>query len=92
MKCETCRKTEVSLTSRWERFKYWIMKKLFSQDLIDSNQEKYMQGFGDGYKTAIQHGQEKIKESKELMDQIFKGDTVPNLNDLYGEIKTESEG
>lgn len=74
MKCESCRKENKELTTWWERLKYEVMKRLFSKDLVDFNQEKYMQGFGDGYKTGLKHAQVANRESKDLVERLLDGD------------------
>jgi hypothetical protein len=92
MKCETCRKKNVELTSWWERLKFKVMEKLFSKELIDFNQEKHTQGFGDGYKMGMKHCQEMVQESKKMLDEIYKGDLTPEVDGLYGEVsKTQTK-
>ena len=49
-KCSDCRKKDIELLTRRERFKNWAFNRLFTQDIIDLSQNKYTQGFGDGYK------------------------------------------
>ena len=42
---------------------------MFHEELVDYNQEKYTQGFGDGYKMGFQHGGESLKKfSKDVYD------------------------
>ncbi len=49
MKCQTCRKNDVELLSYYERVKNWLFNQLFKQDIIDLSQDKYTQGFSDGF-------------------------------------------
>ena len=53
-KCTECRKAE-ALDTQWERFTRWVFFRLFPKQIIDINQEKYTQGFGDGYSTGMKH-------------------------------------
>ena len=48
-KCSQCRKTNQELLTRWERFKNWLFNSLFKHDVIDLSQDKYTQGFSDGW-------------------------------------------
>lgn len=63
MKCPDCRKKDIELLSLYERFKSWLFYRLFSQDIADLSQNKYTQGFGDGYIK----GRESEKESLKVM-------------------------
>lgn len=53
-KCEDCRKAE-ELDTPWEKITRWLLFMLFPKCVSDISQEKYTQGFGDGYKTGFQH-------------------------------------
>jgi hypothetical protein len=55
-KCSTCRKAE-ALDTLWEKIRYWFFT-FFHQDILDLSQQKYTQGFADGYKTAFRHASE----------------------------------
>ncbi len=48
VKCQSCRKNDIELLSRWERCKNWLFHKLFPEDIADVAQNKYTQGFVDG--------------------------------------------
>lgn len=62
MICSSCRKTEVENYTWWQRTRSRLFVKLFPTDYVDLSQEKYTQGFSDGYKTGFQHCQNyKIK-------------------------------
>lgn len=56
-KCTNCRKTE-ALDTRWERFSRWVFYRVFPQQIIDLSQEKFTQGFGDGYSKGMKHARE----------------------------------
>ncbi len=51
-KCTNCRQKDIELLTRWERIKDWLFYRLFPKDIADLSQNKYMQGFGDGYRTG----------------------------------------
>lgn len=57
MKCTNCRKAE-ALDTRWDRIKRWLFICLFPQQSIDLSQEKYTQGFGDGYAMGMKHAKQ----------------------------------
>lgn len=60
MKCYDCRLND-ALDTPWERLRRWAFFKLFPHDIINLSQEKYTQGFGDGYKKAWEHAKDVIK-------------------------------
>lgn len=53
MKCHVCREKEAELLTWWERTRYWLFVKvnsaLFTQDYDDLKNDKYTQGFSDGF-------------------------------------------
>ena len=53
MKCTQCRKMNKELNTRWERVKNWIFHRLFPQDIQDLSQDKFTQGFSDGFKKGM---------------------------------------
>lgn len=75
MKCSECRQHDV-LDTRWERIKRWALYKMFPDQVIDFNQERYTQGFGDGYKRGFAHGNE-IKPLMTAEDMIDMYDELP---------------
>ena len=56
MKCTTCRKAEV-LDSRWDKIRIRLFH-IFHNDIVDLSQEKYTQGFSDGYVKGREHQRE----------------------------------
>lgn len=56
-KCTNCRKADV-LDTRWDRIKRWFFYRIFSQQIIDLSQEKFTQGFSDGYVRGMKHAKE----------------------------------
>lgn len=71
MKCQTCRKSELELTTRWDRLKAWTLRKLFSVEAADLSQEKFTQGFGDGYKEGFDRAKE-LEVLQRALDQSMK--------------------
>ncbi len=53
MKCESCRKDDAELTTRWERVRNWLFLRLnhtlFPTDFMDFRSERYTKGYSDGY-------------------------------------------
>lgn len=87
MRCPDCRQKELVLTTRWERFRFWMFRTLFAEEYADLTQEKYTQGFGDGYKVGFQHCKE--RQNKRMSGSIASIQPMPidtgdsNLN-VYG--------
>ncbi len=62
-KCSQCRKMNKELLTVWERFRNWRFRR-FAEDIADLSQDKYTQGFGDGYtrgRQSIQEDEERIR-------------------------------
>lgn len=55
LRCPSCRKYDVELTTWWERLKYSVMMRWFAEEITDYGQDRNLQGFGDGYKIGWQH-------------------------------------
>lgn len=91
-KCNTCRKAEV-LDTRWDKIRIKFFH-LFHKDIVDLSQEKYMQGFGDGYKTGREHE----KEAADKMVAQLVGTPDPELTqfplvvDMDKTVKTNAKG
>lgn len=68
-KCNVCRKND-ALNTRWDRIRYRLFLFLFPKDIIDLSQDKFTQGFGDGYMMGFDHGKSspdlKIQNAKDL--------------------------
>jgi len=76
MKCQTCRDKDIELLSRYERFKNWLFYKMFPEDIADLSQNKYTQGFGDGFaagKKAISYPtiKERLAFAKEAEEKMI---------------------
>lgn len=59
-KCATCRKADV-LDSRWDKIRLFFFH-FFHTDITDLSQDKYTQGFADGYVKGRKHQHEQDKE------------------------------
>ncbi len=70
-KCSQCRENDVELLTRWERFTNWLFYRLFPKDIADLSQDKYTQGFADGYVKGQIHTKESISK---LAKQIYNID------------------
>ncbi len=62
-KCNQCRKNDAELLTRWERFTNWMFYRLFPKDIADLSQDKFTQGFTDGYI----EGQKSMRKSLALV-------------------------
>ena len=67
MKCRDCRKRSREMDTKWERLRNWMFN-WFKDDIIDLTQDKYTQGFGDGYKVGF----EQSREYEENIEKIRK--------------------
>jgi hypothetical protein len=56
-KCTNCRKAE-AMDTVWDRISRWLFYRVFPQQVIDLSQEKYTQGFGDGYAKGFKHAKD----------------------------------
>src|SRR5689334_14838185 len=74
-KCNTCRKAEV-LDSRWDKIRLRFFH-IFHKDIIDLSQDKYTQGFGDGYKVGHTHAVEANKKSLEDHKALMEESAAP---------------
>ena len=63
MKCTNCRAKDIELLTKWERIKDWMFYRLFPKDIVDLSQNKYTQGFGDGYKVGRESERQQLKNS-----------------------------
>lgn len=61
MRCPDCRRKELELTTLWERFRWWVFKTVFADEYTDLGQERFTQGFGDGYKEGFNRATELYK-------------------------------
>ncbi len=58
-KCSTCRKND-ALDTRWDKIRYRLFMFLFPKDIVDLSQDKFTQGFADGYQMGFKHGTESL--------------------------------
>ncbi len=64
-KCLQCRKHTKELDSRWERIRGWFFN-LFHEDILDLSQNKFVQGFGDGYKEGFARANELLEKKMQF--------------------------
>lgn len=65
-RCKTCRKHEV-MDSWDDKLCEWLIYKLFPKTLMDFQQDKYTQGFSDGYVMGRKHANEDYENYKTLL-------------------------
>lgn len=83
-KCSQCRKNDTELLSWWERVKNWLFNHLFPQDIIDLSQDKYTQGFSDGYVKGREVERGGVKKVEDLQKKVAS--KLPEILEL--EIQT----
>lgn len=79
-KCSTCRKNDIELLTRWQRFKNWLFYRLFPEDIIDLSQGKYTQGFSDGYEVGRRHGQ--VQNDAEYKAQKITRESMKEMDKM----------
>lgn len=67
-KCSQCRKLDKELDSWWDRLRLKMFH-VFHKDIVELSQDKYTQGFSDGYKTGRTHQREANEEYLKLLEQ-----------------------
>ena len=70
-KCSQCRKLDAELDTWWDRWRLKMFH-LFHKDIVDLSQDKYTQGFSDGYKTGRVHQREANEEQMKLLSEEIK--------------------
>lgn len=65
-KCSQCRKLDAELDTWWDKVRLWCFYR-FSRDVIDLTQEKYTQGFSDGYRVGYEHANKNITQNREKL-------------------------
>ncbi len=58
--------------SQWDRIRLFFFN-FFHNDIIDLSQDKYTQGFGDGYRTGFLHGSDAEKERVRTKEDLLSG-------------------
>lgn len=68
MKCQTCRTKDVELLTRWERIRNWFFEHVnhtfFADDFDDLKQQKYTQGFSDGFERGVDSERNRIEKEQ----------------------------
>lgn len=62
MKCNNCRQKDIELLTTWERLKDWLFYRLFPKDIVDLSQNKYTQGFSDGFTKGRESERRSVKD------------------------------
>lgn len=68
MRCAQCKKVQKELDSWWDRVRLFLFH-FFHQDIIDLSDDKFQQGFGDGYRAGYQKHE---LESKAMLEMMLK--------------------
>lgn len=55
MRCRDCRKQAKELDSWWDRVRLWFFYK-FKNDIFDLSNDKFTEGYGEGYKAGLEQG------------------------------------
>lgn len=77
MKCPECRKRDIELLTVTERIKNWFFVHLFSEEISDTSQGKFIQGFSDGYTEGRKHE----REAQEKMQKLY-AEVRPKESDI----------
>ncbi len=67
-RCSSCRKTESELLTWWDKIRLFFFN-FHHEDIIDLSQDKFTQGFSDGYKAGMEKAKELQDQRKEDMKQ-----------------------
>ncbi len=78
-KCSVCRKAEEDLDSWWDKVRLFFFH-FFHNDIVDLSQQKYTQGFADGYKVGGEHAVTTPKLAEEVIAEV---NTEENLEYIY---------
>lgn len=70
-KCSQCRKIDAELDTWWDRIRLKAFH-LFHNDIIDLSQDKYTQGFSDGYVKGREHQKETIEAYRDWFAESSK--------------------
>lgn len=70
-KCANC-KSLAAESTWWERTRYWLMFRLFPEDMDNLANEKYTRGFGVGYKQGFQACYNQEKSREEALQEIIR--------------------
>ena len=67
-KCTTCLKNEV-MDTRWDKIKNFLIWRLFPETLKDLLNDRYTQGFSDGYVMGCDH----TKKNQDNFMKMYEG-------------------
>ena len=81
-KCSQCRKQPVQ-DSIWDRIRLFFFS-FFRNDIVDLSQDKFTQGFGDGYQKGFEHGvQAEKSRSKVEIGTLNSEDMVIDTSKVW---------
>jgi len=87
-KCSQCRRASDLLDSRWDKIRLWLFNHLFAADITDLSQDKFTQGFSDGYKAGFARGEEMYEKTNsyryKVGDLVFPQVGDPEINLFAG--------
>ena len=75
-KCSSCRKWDAELDTTWDRIRLKFFH-LFAKDIIDLSQEKFTQGFADGYAMGQKHAE---RDKVEFRADVFNNAVARHLD------------
>lgn len=73
MKCSDCRRLEAEMDTWWDKIRLFFFHR-FHQDIIDLSQDKFTQGFSDGYKKGYEHAQANQRFTLEILRESQAND------------------
>lgn len=87
-KCSQCRRASDLLDTRWDKIRLWLFHHLFAADITDLSQDKFTQGFSDGYKAGFERGEQMFEKTNghkyKSGDMVFPHAGEPAKNWLAG--------
>lgn len=66
MTCTSCHKLNTEPLTYWQRFRKWCFE-WFVEDVKDLRDDRYTQGFGEGYKNGFEQGKKLINDSFDVL-------------------------
>lgn len=98
--CDQCKKDR-AIDTYWDILRSWLFRHLFPKDYIDLAQEKYTNGFGEGYVKGLASAASHKEDLAKVQAQFFAGNQffgskITDIHDgkeeyAYGEAMVTSE-
>lgn len=70
MKCRSCRKISVDLDTWWDRIRLWFFYR-FKNDVFDLGNDKFTEGFGEGYQAGFKEAVKRDKDNQEMYKSLL---------------------